>query len=119
MGRSARTHLVLIELVLIGTIGAVVTAYAELRDYDIDLDRGRPEMIDASIIQLYETYSHHKGKTTRHCHMTLQGWPMPADQRSREVDCDFYARISVGTSVDVEQYSGALGWRWVAAFHVR
>jgi hypothetical protein len=77
MGRSSRTHLVLIELLLVGTIGATLTAYAELRDLNIDLDRAAPAAISASVNRLYVTYSHHRNTTTTHCNLELLGWPTP------------------------------------------
>jgi len=119
MGRSACTHLVLVELVLVGSLGAYVTAYAEFRDYNIELDRAPPRMIEASVTRLYDTYTHHKGQETRHCHVEMRGWPIPESWASQEVDCGFQAQLSVGGRVVVEQHQGALGWPWVAAFYAR
>jgi hypothetical protein len=116
LGRSARTHLVLIELVLIGLIGATLTAYAEIHDFNIDLDRAAPTVIPASVGRLYLTYTTHKNTTTTHCQLELIGWPTPAAVATREISCDFYAQLRVGQSVAVEQHPGALGWPWVSAF---
>jgi hypothetical protein len=118
MGRSSRAHLVLIELILIGTIGATVTAYSELRDFNIELDRAPPTVIAASVQQLYTTVSHHKGRTTKHCHLELLGWPTPTTLATREIDCDIYSRLKLGQQIGVEQHPGALGWPWVGIFRI-
>jgi len=119
MGQSARTHLVLIELILVGTIGATLTAYAEIRDFNMDLDRAAPTMIPASVERLYTTFTRHKGSTKTHCQLELRGWPTPTTLATREIGCDLYSRLSLGQPVGVEQHPGALGWPWVAGFHPR
>jgi hypothetical protein len=118
MGRSSRAHLVLIELILIGTIGATVTAYSELRDFNIELDHAPSTVIEASVQRLYTTVSHHKGHTTTHCMVELLGWPTPTARAAREIDCGVHARLMPGQPVGVEQHPGALGWPWVSAFRI-
>jgi hypothetical protein len=119
LGRSARTHLVLIELVLIGLIGATLTAYTEIHDFNIDLDRAAPVVIPASVGRLYLTYTTNKNTTTTHCQLGLIGWPTPTAVATREIGCDFYEQLRVGQQIGVEQHPGALGWAWVSAFRPR
>jgi hypothetical protein len=119
LGRSARTHLVLIELVLIGLIGATLTAYTEIHDFNIDLDHAAPVVIPAAVNQLYLTYSHSKNTTTTHCQLELRGWPTPTVGATREIGCEFYSQLKIGQPIDVVQHPGALGWAWVSAFRPR
>jgi hypothetical protein len=118
MGQSARTHLVLIELILVGTIGATLTAYAEIRDFNMDLDHAAPTIIPASVERLYTTVTHRKGGTKTHCHLELRGWPTPTTLATREIDCGLYRRLELGQQIGVEQHPGALGWPWVSAFRI-
>ena len=116
--RSARTHLVLIEILLAGSAGAVLTAYAEIRNFNIEHDAAAPTMIEASVTQLTTS-----GKTWsrrgRNYHAELEGWPTATEQASLKIPPRIFNRLQVGQSVAVEQHPGALGWPWVADFHPR
>jgi hypothetical protein len=112
MGHSARTHLVLLELLLSGTFGATVSAYAELRDYNFEYDRGAPREIPATIGAHYTTHSR-KGGT--HYHLTIEGWPA-GGSATIEVASSTFNRTESGQSVAVEEHPGALGWSWASGF---
>jgi hypothetical protein len=114
--RSTRTHLVLLEVIFIGMPGAILTAYDRFHDFNIDLDRDAPAMIEAEITGLHETTA---GRRRRYCHMELSGWPSATRGASVEIPCYRYRRLSVGQRVDMEQHPGALGWPWVSDFHPR
>jgi len=53
LGRSSRTHLVLIEVILVGTFGAIATCFVELRDMNIDFDRSIPAIHSVTTIDKY------------------------------------------------------------------
>ena len=38
LGRSSRTHLVLVELLLVGSIGTYLTVSAQMRDLNMEMD---------------------------------------------------------------------------------
>jgi hypothetical protein len=120
MGRSARTHLVLIELLLVGSFGAVTTAYAELRDFNMEYDRHPIEVAHASVAGTYDTYTRRRrGGKTRHCHVRMIGWPVADRETEREMSCGFADRLHSGTMLDVRQHAGALGWPWIEDFVIR
>jgi hypothetical protein len=120
MGRSSRTHLVLVELLLVGSFGAIASAYMELRDYNMEFDASPPNVHRATVTEKYETYTRRRrGGKTRHCHIAMLGWPSETMATRREMSCDFYARVQVGTELDIRLHSGALGWGWVEDFVVR
>jgi hypothetical protein len=120
MGQSSRTHLVLIELLLIGSFGAIASAYVELRDFNMEFDAGPPVLRQATVTETYETYTRRRrGGKTRHCHIRMLGWPSETVATHREMSCDFYARVHVGTTLDIQLRAGALGWPWVADFRIR
>jgi hypothetical protein len=49
LGRSSRTHLVLLDLLVSGTFGACATAYAEVRDLNIDMDRSEARVVETTV----------------------------------------------------------------------
>jgi len=112
MGHSARTHLVLLELLLSGTFGATVTAYAELRDYDIEYDTRPARMVTVHVAERYIT--HHKHSTSYH--VRLIDWPAQGQSFSVPVSRTFYDGVSIGDRFDVEEHPGALGWPWARSF---
>jgi len=119
LGRSARAHLVLIELLLVGTFGSVTTAYVELHDFNMEFDR-QVEIRYASVTETYDTYTRkRRGGKTRHCHVRMIGWPLADRAVSREMSCDFADRLQRGTRLEVQTHPGALGWPWVGAFVIR
>jgi hypothetical protein len=118
VGRSARAHLVLIELLMVGSFGAVTTAYAELRDYNMDFDQQVAAQY-AAVTGTYDTYTTHKGHKTRHCHVQMIGWPFPEHEVEREMSCDFADRLQRGTRLEIQSHPGALGWAWVSDFVIR
>jgi len=120
MGRSSRTHLVLIELLLVGSFGAGASAYIELRDYNIEFDAGPPIVHQAQVSDKYETYTRRRrGGKTRHCHIVMRGWPSETELSPREMSCGFYESVHVGSVLDIQLHQGALGWPWVSAFVIR
>jgi len=116
--RSARTHLVLIEILLAGSAGAVLTAYSEIRDFNIEHDTAAPSMIEASVTKL-TTSGRTWARRGRNYHAELAGWPTATEQASLKIPSRIFNRLQVGQSVAVEQHPGALGWAWVSDFHPR
>jgi hypothetical protein len=110
MGRSARTHLVLLELLVSGGFGATVSAYAELRDYDIDYDTAPVRMVETTVAGKHTSHSRHR----THYHVELGAWPAPGQSKDIEVYSGFYDSISPGSRVVVEEHPGALGWVWTS-----
>ena len=110
LGHSARTHMVLLELVLVGSIGATISAYAELRDYDFDFDPAPSRVVQAEVTDRWIT---HGRKGSVHCHIRVSGWPGDGWTSEIPTSCDFYNLTEVGADVAIEEHAGALGWPWV------
>lgn len=109
LGRSARTHLVLIELLLVGTAGIGLTMHAQLRDLNMDMD------ISATAEHTVHVYSKKVVETRRSTsyYMNVDDWTNEQRRRKVEISGAFYACISAGDKVLVEQREGYLGYRWV------
>lgn len=109
LGRSARTHLVLIELLLFGTAGVGLTMHAQLRDLNMDMD------ISAITEHAVHVYSKKKvgGRRSTSYYMNIDDWTDEQRRRKVEISGSFYAKISTGDKVLVQQRDGYLGYRWV------
>lgn len=118
LGRTARTHLVLIELLLVGSIGAGLTAFTEIRDLNMDLDTSPVQRFEAKVIDKTISRSR-KGGTRYYLHVpewTGQDWSGQHDTRSLQVSADFYSQMQRGESVEIWQRRGFLGIRWAEGF---
>jgi hypothetical protein len=110
LGRSARAHLVLMELVLVGSFGAVMTSWVELRDINMELDTGAAVVREAPIVERYISRSSKGG--TRY-YVKIADWSShDGDTRSIQVSSSFYGRTSVGRALLIDEYPGRLGIRW-------
>lgn len=110
LGRSARTHLVIIELVLIGALGAVLTAFTEIRDINMELDTSTVQRFEARILDMSINRSRRSG--TQH-YLHVMDWTGLEDKRRIHVSGDFYRQMQKGERVEIRQRSGLLGIRWV------
>lgn len=110
LGRSARTHLVMIELLLIGTFGAISTSFAELRDINIEFDE--------SIAAEYEVKALEKRisrgrRGSKSYYLYLNDWNKEEKRRTVKVSGDFYRSVSIGEKIIIRQKDGYLNYRWV------
>lgn len=113
LGRSARAHLVLIELVLVGGIGALLTLFTELRDLNMEADKSPTAFVQAKIID--KTMSRSRKGGTRY-YVQVPDWIEPGEVRKIHVSSDFYAAADAGKSISFEQRAGFLGIRWVQSY---
>lgn len=110
LGRSARTHLVIIELILVGSFGAVLTAFTEIRDINIEFDTSVAQQYDAKVLDMTISRSRRSG-TQYYLHVA--DWTGLKDTRRIHVSSDFYRLMQKGERIRIWQRSGFLGIRWV------
>lgn len=108
LGRSARGHLVLLELLLVGSFGAVASSAAELRDANIEWDASPPQRIETPIQDKSISRSR-RGGTSYYVH--VRDWAKPG-ARSIKVSSAFYDSVRRGDLLLVEQHEGRFGARW-------
>jgi hypothetical protein len=108
LGRSARLHLVLVEVLLFGSLGALGTAFVELRDFNMEADRGTPVELASTV--LAKRVSH--GKSNSYF-LDLADWTGAGGSRRIEVSPSDFDLYTVDMQVRVRQWPGALGVRWV------
>ena len=109
LGRSARTHLVMVELLFIGMFGAITTAFIEMRDMNIELDNSAATMYEVKAVN--KRISRSRRSTSYHLY--LEDWNKEEARKNVTVSSDFYRSVSVGDSLVVRQKSGYLKYRWV------
>jgi hypothetical protein len=109
LGRSARMHLVLGEVLLFGGFGALGTALVELRDFNMEVDRGPPVELPSMVVEKH--YSRGRRSTTYYLY--LADWNGGGKLQHVTVSHSDYDLYLTGDAVSVRQWPGALGVRWV------
>ncbi len=108
LGRTARTHLVLLELLLVGGFGAYASSLIELRDINMAFD-SRPA--SEYVVVVREMTVSRSRRSTRY-YLTTDDWNGSLYQRF-QVAADLYRRLTPGDRVVISQRPGYLGYRWV------
>jgi len=107
---------VLIELLLVGSFGAVSTAFTELRDLNIELDQS--QAIEYHAKTLDKRISRGRRRSTSY-YLYLEDWNRGTFEEKVKVSKLLYNTIAVGDSVSIRQKSGYLGYRWVGSIQKR
>lgn len=116
LGKSSRTHLVLIEALLVGGFGLVSSSYFFMRDVNMELDDSQPKIIKTPIEQLYFTTSRSKGRTNYQYHLQLKEW-RNTDEKSVKLQIteSLYKKMreSKATQAEIIQRAGYLEYPWI------
>lgn len=113
LGRSARAHLVLIELIFVGSIGATLTMFTELRDLNMELDTSPVARIRVDVLGKSVTRAK-KGGT--HYSIKVRDWNQQFTTQEIKVSSAFFHAIKAGEKLEVRQRAGYLGLRWVESY---
>lgn len=109
LGRSARAHLVLIELLLVGSFGAITSAAAELRDANMEFDSSEVHEYRAKVLN--KKISRSRRSTSYHVY--LSDWNGEKREIKVSVSSAIYRSVQTGDAMVVLQRDGYLGYRWV------
>lgn len=107
--RSARVHLIIIELVLVGYLGAVSSSFAELRDINMELDGSKGTAYQVNILNKTST----RGRRSSSYYVYVHNWNSKSRDLKVEVSSGFYNTVSVGDQLLFVQKEGYLGYKWV------
>ena len=110
LGRSSRTHLVLIEVIFVGTFGAIATCFVELRDMNIDFDRSTPAIHSVTSIDKYVSSGRRRSNTY---YLYVEDWTKQQETIKLNVNYSVYNSISIGDRVRIIERSGFLGYPWI------
>jgi hypothetical protein len=119
LGRTSRAHVILIEIVITGGIGASLAATANLRDVNMDFDSSPAQIMELAVVgkELKESMS--RRRSTRYF-LQLKDWTGRDDDTFNfSVGSNDYANaVAFRTRIRIKQRAGALGVRWIEEFTV-
>ncbi|PUA26362.1 MAG: hypothetical protein B0W54_21560 [Cellvibrio sp. 79] len=110
--RSARTHIVLLELSTVGALGIFLSTAMEMRDINMEWDRSPPQIHNVAIVNKYEQRSSGRRKRT-HYYVVVKDWRCQCGNYKFEMSRAMYNSIG-GDSISVIQKSGYLGYPWIS-----
>lgn len=112
LGRSSRTHLVLIELLLLGSIGSIVTAYAELNDINVTADTSTGVQYE-SIVFTKQSVRGRRNATKYY--LTLRDWNAPDVMQKIKIRVpgSLYDDTAKGERLIITQKAGYFHYRWI------
>ncbi|MCS7100250.1 MAG: hypothetical protein NZL99_00990 [Burkholderiaceae bacterium] len=111
LGGTSRAHLVLLELLLVGSFAFVGTAFVLARDVNIDFDKSEPQAIEVSV----QGVELRRRRRSRTAYLRVSDWDNPGRTRRIEVPVWLYRRVKPGDTVLFVQRAGYLGHRWIEA----
>ena len=109
LARSARAHLYLLELLLVGSLGAFSTAASELREANIEWDTSPVVVREAAVLD--KSISRSRKGGTRH-YLHVRDWLDPADTRKVMVSGDFYDAVAPGRMLVFHERAGRFNAAW-------
>lgn len=112
LGRSARAHIVLLEVLLVGSLGAVLTSFVELRDLNMEWDQQPAVSYEVSAVS--KRISKGRRRPDRY-YVTISGWPDKNTTTEIRVPSSLYNRTDQGAALVLLQKPGFLKVPWVAA----
>lgn len=112
LGRTSRTHLVLIEFLLIGSVGVFINTYVALREINMEYDSSSNEYVVVPVIKKVIS----KSKNGTFYYMKVRNWNKLGKVKQFRVSSEFYAVIQKGTPIEFVQRSGYLNYQWVSDY---
>ena len=106
---SARVHLILIELVLVGYLGAISSSFAELHDINIELDNSEGTTCQ---VKIFDKKSISGRRFKRH-YIYVSNWNGKYGDLEIKVSRGLYNELAVGNQLLLVQKKGFLDYRWV------
>lgn len=114
LGRGARTHLVLFELMTVGAFGLFSSIAFEMRDINIEFDKSKPKFYETAIIE-----KHTSTRRRRVVHsISVKNWNCDCGTYSIPLPETASRLASVSNPVMVAQHAGYLGYPWVSKVDV-
>lgn len=111
LGRSARTHIVLLELMTIGALGVFLSIATEIRDINMDMDFVPAQVFETQVERKYTT----KGRrSSTKYHLIVKDWRCDCGSYHLRVPEYVYHNISPSGRIQLLQHNGYLGYAWIS-----
>lgn len=107
---TSRAHLVMLEILLVGGLGAIAVAWTQVRDFNIEADQTAATELHATVQSKHERRRRRGGRTY---HLVVTDWNGGRRTQDLSVSFRLYSRVRPGQTLAVLQHPGALGARWV------
>jgi hypothetical protein len=116
LGRSSRTHLVLIEVIFVGGLGFVLGLFALARELNVEFDNSPPQSIELQGVRAEHTTSRgRRGRRNDHFYLHVTDWR--ESQRGRrlrlEISSNEYRQFAHVKAVTLQVKPGLLGFEWI------
>lgn len=109
LGRSARVHLVLIELLLVSSFGAVSIAFCNARESNMELDTSPAVTIEANLVD--KEYSRGRRRRIAHYYLHIEGWNEKTTRVS--IPSALYNSLNIGDKLDITEREGHFKYKWI------
>lgn len=120
LGRSARTHIVLIELLTVGAFGFFASTVVELRDINMEMDISAPKYYETQIVDKYtKKGSGRRSRSRTNYYVVFKDWNCDCGNYQLQVSSSLYRYLPGSGNVIVTQHQGRLGYPWVSNISTR
>lgn len=116
LGRTSRAHYVLLEVLLAGGMGLYITAYTNLRDFNIDQDKSAATVIQTEIT--YREIKKRRSRDKKRYFVTIRATEKTPEMEL-QVNEGFYEKASYRTPVLIDLHHGQLGFPWLTNLRIR
>jgi hypothetical protein len=112
LGRTARLHLVLAEILLTAAPAIWFAALGTLAVYDIKADAGQGE---ERLVHIDRTYVVQGRRNSRTYYLVVTDWPDSRIDATLEVPSAFYRQVAAGDCLRLDFHRGRFGDPWTGA----
>lgn len=109
LGRRASTHLVLLEIFIVGSFGVITTSSQVIGYLNKSFDYSLPVDYTVKILGK-ETVS---GRRTTHYYVRVEDWTHEQGTRCINVTQGFWDRVAIDDKLIITQRLGYFHYRWV------
>lgn len=111
LGGSARAHLVLVEALLVGSLGVTGSAFVELRDLNIEWDTGNEVHHVARVVDKVTRKSR---RSARRYYLVVEDWRAANARYEIKISRASYERVLKNDNLSIYEKPGYLAFPWVA-----
>lgn len=110
--KSARKHLILIEVCLFGFFGLIFTSYGFIYDINLDFDKSTPKLVSYQVIEKYTERHRSRRRGTYYTYHIILNNPSPPVKTSVKIDSSFYSQLSQNDYVTISIKKGFFNIPW-------
>ncbi len=114
LGRSARAHIVLLEVLVMGGVGAFLSGYSLAKDLNVALDRAPAQEVRVPVARHERVLARdHRGRQRTRHYLHVRDWTGEAGLRKLSVKWDLYEDSVRAGELRLLVREGGLGMPWL------